>query len=51
MISTYKTAKHFTVTITDDRLTIQRRQDQISTETALDGFYVLRTPVPSRPAT
>jgi hypothetical protein len=47
VISTYKTAKHFAVTITDDSLTIQRRQDQINTEAALDGFYVLRTPVPA----
>ena len=27
----YKTARHFTVTITDDSLTMERRQDQIST--------------------
>jgi hypothetical protein len=47
VISKYKTAKHFTVTITDDSLTMERRQDQISTEAALDGFYVLRTPVPA----
>ena len=43
----YKTARHFTVTITDDSLTMERRQDQISTEAALDGFYVLRAPVPA----
>jgi hypothetical protein len=47
VISKYKTAKHFTVTITDDSLTMERQQDQISTEAALDGFYVLRTPVPA----
>jgi hypothetical protein len=47
VISKYKTAKHFAVTITDDTLDIQRRQDQIDTEAALDGFYVLRTPVPA----
>jgi hypothetical protein len=47
VISTYKTAKHFAVTITDDSLTIERRQDQIDAEAALDGFYVLRTPVPA----
>jgi transposase len=39
-------AKHFEVTITDDGLAIQRRQDQIEEEAALDGIYVLRTPVP-----
>jgi hypothetical protein len=47
VISTYKTGKHFEVTITDDSLTVQRKQDQISAEAALDGFYVLRTPVPA----
>ena len=47
VISTYKTAKHFAVTITDDGLDVARRQDQIDAEAALDGFYVLRTPVPA----
>jgi hypothetical protein len=47
VISRYKTGKHFTVTITDDTLTVTRRQDRIDAEAALDGFYVLRTPVPA----
>src|SRR5579863_9932989 len=47
VISTYKTSKHFKVTITDTTLAIERRQDQIDAEAALDGFYVLRTPVPA----
>ena len=47
VISTYKTAKHFEVTITDTSLAIERRQDRIDAEAALDGFYVLRTPVPA----
>jgi Transposase DDE domain len=47
VISKYKTGKHFTVTITGDSLTITRRQDQIDAEAALDGFYVLRTPIPA----
>jgi hypothetical protein len=47
VISRYKTAKHFAVTITDTTLTVERRQDQIDAEAALDGFYVLRTPVPA----
>ena len=47
VISTYKTAKHFAVTITDTSLTIARNQDRIDAEAALDGFYVLRTPVPA----
>jgi hypothetical protein len=47
VISRYKAGKHFTVAITDDTLTVTRRQDQIDAEAALDGFYVLRTPVPA----
>ena len=47
MISTYKTGKHFHVAITDDSLAVTRRQDRIDAEAALDGFYVLRTPVPA----
>jgi hypothetical protein len=48
VISTYKTGKHFAVTITDDSLTIARKQAQIEEEAALDGFYVIRTPIPAR---
>jgi hypothetical protein len=47
VISTYKTGKHFEITITDDSLAVQPRQDKIDAEAALDGFYVLRTPVPA----
>jgi hypothetical protein len=47
VISRYKTGKHFAVTITDDSLAVTRRQDQIDAEATLDGFYVLRTPVPA----
>ena len=46
-ITRYKTGKHFAVTITDDSLAVTRKQDQIDAEAALDGFYVLRTPVPA----
>jgi hypothetical protein len=47
VIAAYKTGKHFTVTITDTTLAIARKQDQIDAEAALDGFYVLRTPIPA----
>ena len=47
VISKYKTGKHFAVTITDTTLAVTRKQDQINAEAALDGFYVLRTPVPA----
>src|SRR5579859_4648392 len=47
VISKYKTAKHFTIEITGTSLAITRNQAQIEEEAALDGFYVLRTPVPA----
>ena len=47
VINIYKTAKHFDLTITDTSLAVARRQDQIDAEAALDGFYVLRTPIPA----
>jgi hypothetical protein len=47
VISKYKTAKHFDVTITGTSLAVARKRDQIEEEAALDGFYVLRTPVPA----
>jgi hypothetical protein len=47
VINKYKTGKHLEVTITDDSLTVTRRQAQIDEEAALDGLYVLRTPVPA----
>jgi Transposase DDE domain len=46
VIGKYKMSKHFEVTITDDGLTVTRRQAQIDEEAALDGIYVIRTPVP-----
>jgi transposase len=47
VISKYKTAKHFTIEITDTSLAAARNQAQIDAEAALDGFYVLRTPIPA----
>ena len=47
VIGKYKTSKHFAVTITDASLDVARKQDQIDAEAALDGFYVLRTPIPA----
>jgi hypothetical protein len=46
VIGKHKMAKHFEVTITDDSLTIERKQAQIDDEARLDGIYVIRTPVP-----
>jgi len=47
VISKYKTGKHLSLTITDHSLVIERDQARIDAEAALDGFYVLRTPVPA----
>jgi hypothetical protein len=47
VISKYKTGKHFDAVITDTSLAVARRQAQIEEEATLDGFYVLRTPVPA----
>jgi len=47
VINKYKTGKHFDVAIAEDSLTATRRQAQIDEEAALDGIYVLRTPVPA----
>ena len=47
VISKYKTSKHFDIVITDTSLAVTRRRARIDEEAALDGFYVLRTPVPA----
>ncbi len=41
----YKVGKHFELTITDDAFSYARKQEQITTEAALDGLYVVRTDV------
>jgi hypothetical protein len=47
LIDKLKMAKHVDVVITDTSLTLTRRTAQITAEAALDGIYVLRTPVPA----
>ena len=47
VVNKYKTGKHLDAAITDHSLTITRRQAQIAEEAALDGIYVIRTPVPA----
>jgi Transposase DDE domain len=39
----YRVKKHFDVQITDTSFTFARKHEQITSEAALDGFYVLRT--------
>ena len=46
VIDKYKMAKHFELTITDDRFHYQRKVENIEHEAALDGIYVIRTDVP-----
>ena len=40
-------AKHFDIDIDDDRFTFTRKIAAIAAEAALDGLYVIRTPVPA----
>jgi hypothetical protein len=45
IIDRYKMAKHFDITITDTDLVVERRNQPIDAEAALDGIYVVRTSV------
>jgi hypothetical protein len=47
VIDKRKVGKHFTLGITQGRLAWQRNQAAIDAEAALDGIYVIRTPVPA----
>ena len=43
VIDRHKVGKHFVVEIGEDSLKIERKQEPIAVEAALDGIYVLRT--------
>ena len=45
VVNRFKVAKHFQLEIADGRFEYRRKEDEIATEAALDGFYVLRTSV------
>ena len=45
VINKYKVAKHFTLTIEEDSFAYRIDQAQVKEEAALDGIYVLRTPL------
>jgi hypothetical protein len=47
VINRYKVAKHFILDIGDDHLSWRRDQAAIDAEAALDGIYIIRTPVPA----
>jgi len=45
VVNKYKMAKHFELAIDEHRLTFRVRADKVAEEAALDGIYVLRTPL------
>ena len=47
VINKHKMAKHFILDISENRLDWRRDQPAIDAEAALDGIYVIRTPVPA----
>jgi hypothetical protein len=47
VVNKYTMANHVTLAITDTTLAITRKTNQIDTEAALDGIYVLRTSIPA----
>jgi Transposase DDE domain len=46
VLGKHKMAKHFDLTIADDRLAFARKRDEIAQEAALDGLYAVRTSLP-----
>lgn len=46
VIGRFKMAKHFKLTLTEDRFAYERDTQRIHEEAALDGLYVIRTSVP-----
>jgi len=48
VLDKYKVAKHFELHITDTTLKYPRREHEIAAEAALDGIYVIRTPLLKR---
>jgi hypothetical protein len=47
VLDRHKMAKHFELTITDDRFGFARKTREITAEAALDGLYVVRTSLPA----
>ena len=45
VVNRYKVAKHFALEIADGHFAYERKSDQITSEAALDGLYVIRTTV------
>jgi transposase len=47
VVNKYKVAKHFEVVIEESHLAFHVREEAVAKEAALDGIYVLRTPLPA----
>jgi hypothetical protein len=47
VLDRHKMAKHFELTISDDRFSFARKTREITAEAALDGLYVVRTSLPA----
>jgi hypothetical protein len=47
LLDRHKMAKHFELTISDDRFSFARKTREITAEAALDGLYVVRTSLPA----
>ncbi len=48
VLDKHKMAKHFDLTIADDRFAFARKRDEIAQEAALDGLYAVRTSLPEQ---
>jgi hypothetical protein len=48
VVNKYKVAKHFELTIEAQRLAFRIRDVDVAKEAALDGIYILRTPLPAK---
>jgi hypothetical protein len=48
VVNKYKVAKHFELTIEEQRFELTPLKEQICAEAALDGIYVVRTALPKR---
>ena len=48
VVNKYKVAKHFELEIEAHRFDFRIREDQVKSEAALDGIYILRTPLAVR---
>jgi hypothetical protein len=46
VLDKHKMAKHFDLTIAEDRFAFARKRDEIAQEAALDGLYAVRTSLP-----